>query len=260
MRLRVHWISEGICRGTDELAGATIWQLTSLPVISHDIYGEQIYSSTDGSRVAFLRAPYGKVLELWICDLPTKQVALIGETVGVNGIASSPFLDSLYYVRPVGNDSASNYCLTRLNLKTLEQEDVFTFTDCPLPISGTISPDERFFVGGLKLRGNLYGLYRIDLERGTREVFHEKEDIFNPHLQFEPSEGRDILVQWNRGGIVDEDGNIVRLVREEGATLYVIDRDGENFRPLPVGKPYTRSVTGHELLGWQDKTSFADHY
>ncbi|MFA0776786.1 MAG: hypothetical protein PVTTEEND_000500 [Candidatus Fervidibacter sp.] len=115
-----------------------------------------------------------------------------------------------------------------------------------MPISATVSSDERFFVGAFRIKGNLYGLYRIDLTNGAWEVFHEKEDIFNPHLQFEPSEGKDILVQWNRGGIVDEAGNIVRLVGEEGATLYVIDIDGKNFRPLPVGKPFTQPITGHE--------------
>lgn len=54
------------------------------------------------------------------------------------------------------------------------------------------------------------------------------------------------MVQWNRGGILDDDGNIIRLVGDEGATLYLIDRDGKNFRQLPVGKPYTEPITGHE--------------
>ncbi|MCS7253411.1 MAG: hypothetical protein RMK18_03340 [Armatimonadota bacterium] len=242
MKRVIRWIEESIHRGTEPVSGSSIWQLTSAPVISHDIYGEQIYASTDGNRIAFLRSfyPHNKMPELWVCDLITKKVAMVSEAVG--GFASSPFLDSLYFVRPVGNE----HCLARLNLKTLEQDDVFTFTDCPLPISETISPDERYFVGAFRLQGNLYGLYRIDLERGTWEIFHEKEDIFNPHLQFEPSEGCEILVQWNRGGIVDEDGNIIRSVGDEGATLYVVDRDGKNFRSLPIGKPHTEPITGHE--------------
>lgn len=247
---RFWWVEECIYRGTDAISRASIWQLTSAPIISDNIYGEQIYASTDGTRIAFLRSPspYDKPMELWVCDLTTKQIAKVSETIWC--FASSPFLDSLYFIRPVGNEQ----CLTRLNLKTLEQDDLFTFTDPTLPayLSATVSPDERYFVSHLRLRDNLYGLFRIDLHRGTLEIFHEHEDIFNPHLQFEPSEGQDILVQWNRGGVVDEDGNIVRLVGDEGATLYVIDSEGKNFRQLPVGKPYTEPITGHEC--WVGKT------
>lgn len=250
MRQAVRWVNESIHRGIDPISRASIWQLTSAPVVSHDIYCEQIYASTDGSRIAILRSfyPRNEASELWVCDLITKEVARVSEAVG--GFASSPFLDSIYFVRPVGNEC----CLTRLDLKTLEQDDVFTFTDCPSStyLLGAVSPDERYFVSCLRLRGNLYGLYRVDMKLGTWEVFHEHEDIFNPHMQFEPSEGQDILVQWNRGGVVDEHGNIVRLVGEEGATLYVVDKDGKNFRQLPVGKPYTEPITGHEC--WVGKT------
>ena len=249
------WIWDGIRRGIDRLSGATIWQLTTAPVITHDIYGEQIYASTDGKRIAFLREILlsgdgspdpSEGRELWVYELLTKRAAYVSDAVGP--FATTPLTDALYYVRLCSDDDASKpkYCLTRLNLKTMERDDVFTFSDCPLPISATVSSDERFFVGAFRIKGNLYGLYRIDLVRGAWEVFHEKEDILNPHLQFEPSEGRDILVQWNRGGVVDEAGNIVRLVGEEGATLYVIDIDGKNFRPLPVGKPFTAPITGHE--------------
>jgi hypothetical protein len=133
-------------------------------------------------------------------------------------------------------------------LDTLDLDDVFVFRDCPVwryPVS-TISPDERFFVSNMRVRDEIYGLYRVDLQRGTWEVFHEHQDICNPHPQFEPSKGQDILVQHNRGCRLDEAGNILKLVGEEGATLYVIDRDGGNLRPLPVGKPFTTPVTGHE--------------
>ena len=51
----VRWIVERISRGTDPLAGALIRQLTSATVISHAIYGEQLFCSADGNRIAFLR-------------------------------------------------------------------------------------------------------------------------------------------------------------------------------------------------------------
>ena len=243
---QVTWQVEAIPRGTDPLMGAEIVQLTSAPVITHDIYLEQIYASTDGSRIGLFRSWFPdlrRLPEMWVCDLETRQTTCIGEASDSSGIASNRFLDTLYYIRPV---SGGEHSLVRLNLKTLEREDVFTFSDCPLPRSGAISADERYYVGGLRIEGTLWGLYRIDLSRGTWEVFHEHQDILNPHLQFQPTPGNTLLVQWNRGGIVDADDNIIQLVGEEGASLYLVDVDGSNYRRLPVGKPHTTPVTGHE--------------
>ncbi|MEA2063324.1 MAG: hypothetical protein U9P14_06480 [Gemmatimonadota bacterium] len=42
------------------------------------------------------------------------------------------------------------------------------------------------------------------------------------------------------------------MVGPEGATLYLIDIHGENIRPLPIGKPFTPSIQGHEC--WLGKT------
>ena len=41
-------------------------------------------------------------------------------------------------------------------------------------------------------------------------------------------------------------GRCLRLVGDEGATLYLINKDGGDYRPLPVGKPYTWPVQGHQ--------------
>ena len=75
-----------------------------------------------------------------------------------------------------------------------------------------------------------FGILRVDLEAGVSKVIHQDPEILNPHMQFEPGEGQDILVQYNRGGFLDEVGNIVRLVGEQGATFYVIDYEGQNVR------------------------------
>lgn len=245
MKLEAQWTPEAIDRGTDTNVGARMVQMTSAALVSHNIYCEERYTSADGSRIAFLRSPTGGAPEqLWVYDVPTRHVVCVcTEVCGYP--TSNIYRDTLYYAHP---GKTSQRILTRLDLKALEQDDVFDLSACP---SGrwlvcTISPDERYFVGNLRVSGKVWGLYRVDLERGTWEVFHEHEDIFNPHPQFEPSQGRDILVQLNRGGVLDEQQNIVVCVGEEGATLYVIDRDGGNLRPLPVGKPYTAGVTGHE--------------
>ena len=114
-----------------------------------------------------------------------------------------------------------------------------------------VSPDGRYCMTVRRLGERRYGIERIDLERGTWQLIHEKDDIFNAHLQFSPA-GGDLMVQHNRGGLLDEARNVVRSVGPEGATLYVIDQDGKNERALPIGKPHTPPVTGHEC--WIGKT------
>ncbi|MFA0742920.1 MAG: hypothetical protein DFNUSKGM_003053, partial [Candidatus Fervidibacter sacchari] len=108
------WVWDGIRRGIDRLSGATIWQLTTAPVITHNIYGEQIYASTDGTRIAFLReislstdgSPEpSEGRELWVYELPTKRATYVSDAVGP--FATTPLTDALYYVRRCSNGDAS---------------------------------------------------------------------------------------------------------------------------------------------------------
>ena len=251
MKLKLQWMPESIERGTDKLVGARLIQLTSAASITHNIYCEERYTSADGSRIAMLRSPGGcPPEELWVCDLRTRELACVDTTI-LGYPSSNLYQDALYYIR-AGRESGR--MLARLDMKTLELDDVCDMSGCPQtrwPVA-SISPDERYFVSNLRVSTNVWGFYRVDIKRGAWEVFHEHKDICNPHPQFEPSEGRDILVQLNRGCVLDEEENIIHLVGEEGATLYVIDRDGKNERPLPVGKPHTSDVTGHEC--WVGRT------
>ena len=248
MSTEVHWGHERIRRETDPHAGAQIIQFTSQPVISHNIYCEELYTSSDGTRFAFGRTPFDAPAQLWVCDIPTGRVACIDREVS-GAVSSNLYQDTLYFVRtPTGGE----HVLACVNLATLEQRDLRSLDGLPSPGSCCVSPDGKTFISGMRVRNDIYGIYRAALDDTSWEVFHEYKDILNPHLQFEPSEGKDIMVQWNRGGELDEFGNIVRLVGEEGATLYVIDADGGNFRQLPVGKPYTAPVTGHEC--WVART------
>jgi len=246
MKVAVRWVSEGIQRDVDSQAGARIYQLTSNAVTSHDYYCEERYTSTDGTRVAVARCPFGRPTELWVGDLTRMRVARLDQG---SHLMSNFYRDDVFYVRGAGKPGAR---LMRVDLKTFEQEEVAVLDECPVPISGSVSPDGRWYASGMRVGGDIYGLFHVDLGSGAWETFHQHKDILNPHVQFEPSKGEDILVQLNRGGIQDEDGNIVLLVGEEGATLYVIGSDGGNYRPLPVGKPYTAPVTGHEC--WVGRT------
>ncbi|MEQ1861924.1 MAG: hypothetical protein ABMA13_18550 [Chthoniobacteraceae bacterium] len=251
---QVNWIRERIARGIDPLAGATVWQLTSGAMITHAIYGEQLYCSADGTRIALLRCYSTDYkdgpMELWVADLNNESVTLLGPAAFFL-VAGNGEQDSIYYLRRNGSDAPT---IVRVTLKTLEQTEVFAFGKCPVPESRgllAVSPDGRYCMIIRRLGERRFGIERIDLKSGTWQLIHEKDDIFNAHLQFSPA-GGDVMVQQNRGGLLDEARNVVRSVGPEGATLYVIDQDGKNERALPIGKPHTPPVTGHEC--WLGKT------
>jgi len=246
MQLKLHWYPEVVQRGNDPNVGAPLHQLTSAALISHDIYCEERYTSADGAVIAFLRNALGRGPgeELWLCNLRKGEVAAVN--AAISGFPTSNLFNDALYLTGAG--TASDQVLMRLDLKTFELEEVFDMRKCPdtrYPV-GSISPDERYYIRNYRVSERMWGLFRVDLQRGTWEAFHEHEDICNPHPQFEPGKGEDILIQLNCGCVIDGEENIITLVGEEGAKLYAIDRDGGNLRMLPVGKPFTQGVTGHE--------------
>lgn len=189
-------------------------------------------------------------MELWVADLTNNGVLRLG-TAALYLVAANPERNTIYYIRLGEREEQA---LVRVDLKTLEQTVLFTFGKCPPPAYAgllAISPDERYCMLLRRLGERRYGIERIDLTRGEWAVIHEQDDIFNAHLQFSPA-GKDLMVQQNRGGLVDANFNVIRVTGLEGATLYVIDEDGKNVRPMPVGKPHTTPVTGHET--WIGKT------
>lgn len=252
MKLKLRWRPEFIRHGSDVNVGAAMWQLTSAALVSHNIYCEARYTSVDGSMVAFMRSAHGGYFkqDLWICDMRTKRIAFVCDNV-LGHPATPRYADSLYFIRKSEDGTRA---LTRANLKSLELDEIMDLKDCPdwrSPV-GSVSPDERYYVSNMRVRDNIFALYRIDLRSGKWAVLHEHAEISNPHHQYEPAKGADILVQHNRGCKFDTDGNPVVGCGQEGATLYLIDSQGGNLRPLPVGKPHTRPITGHEC--WVGKT------
>lgn len=244
MKLKLSWIGESVVREFDPNVGAIVSQLTGAKRPSHNIYCEERYTSADGSLVAFLRLGDDRAsTELRLCDLRTRKVALVCDQVKLRP-ATTRRGENFYFVRGEGDARV----LFRLDLKSLELEEVMDLGFCPAWLSpmSAVSPDERYYVAGMTFRDGVFALHRVDLRRGGCEVFHEQRDICNPHLHYEPAEGRDILIQQNRGCCPDSEGRATRAYGEEGVTLYLADAEGKNVRPLPVGRPWTGTVTGHE--------------
>lgn len=234
------WVPESIPAGADPACGAEILQLTSQPVISTNIYCEQRFASADGSRIAISREPFGRPPEIWVCDLGSLRLcqAAYGHPIGANARRNA-----VYYIdaREPGG------CLMRLDLQDLSVRVLHTFADAPPPRVGAVSGDERWFVGGPHpVSGRIHALTRTDLTSGRHDVLCEMEDIVNPHLQFDPADGGRLLVQINRGAVPARSHTAGKLAGNDGATLATIALEEGIPRFLPVGRPCTPLLSGHE--------------
>lgn len=233
------WITEAVRHGRDAVSGAEMEQLTSEPVTSTNIYCEQRYTSADGARVAIERRPFGRPAELWVCDLRSLRLCRVAEGTPVG--ANSP-RDAVYYLASHGDGTR----LMRLDLKNLCGCEMLRF-DGQKPSSVAVSPDERWCVEGpFTVKDNVFSLRRVDLAGGQTSTLWEIEDMFNPHLQFDPANGRKILVQINRGGRLNLSNGGQTLTGPLGATLGVVDVESGEVCPLPVGRPHTPPISGHE--------------
>ena len=248
--MTIHWAYESCDRRDDPVSGARIIQLTSAAAISNNIYGEQPYCSPDGRRLVIARCTdfcFDEAGSLLVHELDTLKIAMVARNiVGVRGVFNSAWSGLIYYW-------TQDRQLTRLSLTTLEQEVVYVEEDPAAPLPGSsVSPDQRYVIGSSsRLEGPgapTFQIVRLDLQKGKREVIFEHPEICNPHLQFNPITGRQVLVQNNRGVRLEKDGTFDHRGTKEGCTLFVIDADGTNMRYLPVGPPITMTATGHECF------------
>lgn len=217
---------------TDEVSGAEIVQLTSRPVISTNVHMEERYTSADGNRVVIQRYPFGRPPEVWVCDLARRRMYRVGEG---EILTASYARNAVYYV--VYKDDVA--LLIRLDLAELTSRAAAQFEAGEALRRAAVSPDERWFVSGVtEISEHVYRLRRTDLESGETTTLCDVEDMWNPHLQFNPANPRQLLVQINRRGQTAE-GPI-------GATLALVDVETGELQPLPVGVPHTLLISGHE--------------
>jgi len=234
--------------------------LTHGPALHDDIYFEVPYMDPTSRWVMVQEYPgdptspgldYGTA-NVWRTEVATGKRDLACEgAIGIHGCAVSPDQTTFYCCRLPREDCVE---IIAIDFATLEQTAVF-FEGAPTKqySLGSISPDGRTFVTGAYLGPHHFGIVRFDLRTGEWRLIHEgADDLCNVHPQLEPRYGRDILVQHNRGARLTDDGEIIDLVGEEGATLYLIGTEGGGKRTLPVGKPFTSPGQGHQC--WLGET------
>jgi len=223
---------------TDSVSGADITRLTDGSGTCTNVYMEQRYTSADGKRIVIQRYLSRRKREVLVCDLSTRHVTRVGE----GRVVTASFARNAVYYLVRAEDGAR---LMRLDLADLSKRETLRFARRHAPRRAAISPDERWLVGGpFRERDNLYRLDRVDLKTGKTTELCRIEDMWNPHLQFDPGNPRRLLVQINRRGKTPE-GPL-------GATLAIIDAKTGKVTPLPVGRPHTSLISGHE--SWAGRT------
>jgi hypothetical protein len=228
----------------DPESGAGIRACTSAPAITHDVYCEQPYCSADGNRLAMMRfwdtnptAPR----DLLVYDIARYKIAhLVSDMVG---LANAAWSGVLFVIAGKG----AGRRLLRVDMNTLDVEERFAWGDLPVSGLSSVSGDNRWGATAKQLDERTFGIYKIDLHSGRAELIHQSPDIGNPHLQFRLHSGARLLIQENRGCLVDfATGDWIRPCDERGVGLYSIALDGSDRKDFPVGPPYTPATTGHE--------------
>ncbi len=236
---------------TVEESGSEMGQLTGSPLIHENIYPEAPVFTPDSRFFVYARrSSADRPREYWLCETGSWRLFPLTDETPVSGPVVSPDGEYLYYV---WSRESGESVLVRKNLWSGEREELIVADGLKrIYALGTMSPDGRYYATAARLPDRSTGIIRFDTVERSWKTIHSRIDIFNAHPQWDPGQRRDIMIQHNRGGSLNEFGEFAPMVGPEGATLYLIDYKGDNVRPLHVGKPYTPSVQGHEC--WLGRT------
>jgi len=248
--LSLRWWPESCDLREENESGSRMRRITAAPAITHNIYHEQPRCSADGNRLALFRTLDGGHQipgNLLVYDIARYKLAYLEYCStdlenGVRGIATASWSGMLFAAR----ERPGSTQLLRFDLNTLEREELFDWGDLPRFGLQTISADGRWGLTLQRIENRTFGIVRVDLQNGTHELIHENPNIVNPHLQYRLNTAGRIMVQENRGCVVDATGNVVRPFDERGVGLYTIKADGSDRRDFAVGPPITPATTGHE--------------
>lgn len=237
-----------------EDSGSDMGQITSSPMIHQHIYPEAPIFTPDSRFFVYARsAAADQPISFWLCETGSWRLFQITDEDSVTGPVISPDGNYLYYI---WEKSPGTSILIRKHLWSGKREEWIVAEGVSEAYwLGTPSPDGRYYFSAYTDNQGMSHVIRFDLEQRSWKTIHSKADIFNSHPQCEQGKGNDLLIQHNRGGKLNEFGEPDPLIGPEGATLYLIDINGENYRPLRIGKPYSPKVQGHQC--WLGKTGRA---
>jgi len=240
--MRIFWWGEACDFLPEPATGTRVTRFTATPMTNTNIYCEQPYTTPDGARVAVLRAqnsdPRMPPSALCVIDLRRYRLGVVEPLVRSVLVATAGYSGILYYLD-------GELHLVRFDMNSLERAVLFPWTLSEEFVFHSATPDGRYLVGTIYEADFHTAIVRVDLHTGRAETIYRHPEILT-HVQVHPVNGRDILVQRNRGAACNDQGES-RPVETTltGATHCYIDIDGGNYRPLPIGEPYTSGTTGH---------------
>ena len=228
--------------------GVEVWQVTTEDFPQSNIYGEVPYCSADSRWLVYARTnrklPTNRT-EFMVVELGTWKQHRLDTAASLSGCAISPG-GVFYYVKRADDGELD---LLRADLAQGRPERVYRFRNrLQIRSLGTVTSDGRYYAGGVVTdpEWKMFGVALVDLTKGEQAIIDRDPFILNPHPQFEPRDGRQLLIQHNRGGAFSPDGKLERLVGPEGATLYLLSVPEGKRTTLRVGTPFTTPCTGHE--------------
>lgn len=229
--------------------GSEIWQVTAERFQQSNIYCEIPYCSGDSKYFVYERKHPRLTgrnrTELMAVEIGTWKQHRLDVAIGISGSAIS-HQGVFYYLKETTGRMLE---LMRVDLSEGKPQPVLQMKPEQGIVSlGTISPDGRYYAWGKRIGDEYknFGILLLDLEKQTTTIIDEDPYILNPHPQFEPADGTQLMIQHNRGGRFSPDGKLQQLVGPEGATLYLLSLSDHQRTNLQVGTPHTTAVTGHE--------------
>ncbi len=238
----------GAIRVEKQPTGAEIWQVTTEQFNHSNIYCEVAYCSRDSRYFVYERRDpklSGNRTELMVVELGTWKQDRLDVAAGMSGCAISH--DGVFYYTK--RTDRGELDLLRVDISEGKPRPIYRLTEDPRPSSyGTVSPDGRYYAFGGRLdpQWKSFGIVLVDLREGRQTIIDRDPYILNPHPQFEPGAGRQLMIQHNRCGEFSPDGKLLHLVGPQGATLYLLSVPDGKRTELQVGKPFTTACTGHE--------------
>ena len=225
--------------------GVEVHQTTDELTDKSNIYCEYPWCPPDSHCFVYMRvipenAPNPQ--EFVACEFGTWEKRVVGRG---NGGATMANGGRFYYGR-IGDDGRRQF--VRVDLESGASDVIELPPGVPERSRLDIAIGERYvaYNQALSYRPQRFAIGLADLQTGECGVIHEDPYICNTHHQFEPGEGKLLLVQHNRGCRFSADGRCEMLVGEEGATLFLLEAPSGRKTPLQVGPPHTHGISGHE--------------
>ena len=240
---------------------------TSLKMTSHHLYPERHMFTPDSKRFIFHRMPAKGTStgDYWICDIEDNfSVRQITDEREIRGMAVSPCGKWMYYcIEDTTQSPGSVLKLKRLSLEDYKRETIYIL-DGPIPGTNhkpsrlslrSISSDGKrlcaqAFLGDGKTENAPFGILVFDIEKISLKLIFKGKFFNNMHLQYcrslDPIRSHDILIQHNHNWIVDQKGERIKKINDEGCDLHVIRDDGANWRDIPIGRDGIILHHGHQ--------------